>query len=666
MVEKREKYKRELTTAREAVFRKELEVLEDTSGRISTEDVQWARSCCVKNFTEYEELQTLDLRCPARPKIYKKRGRKPKRTARNLMNGFVQTSPVNQSDGITSEHSGECEESDSVNHHEDSTFCFSDSVNDHLSDQETTARILDVPSTSSCDNNASSSTEGKTLALRNNTIARSTCSNNDGTSSDSDFEDERARKAKRRAAINRLRERKSSKSDTEMVEVSRSGDAMSSFRTSPIHGSNSSNMNPPVNSSEDEEDAKNHPRLSPNTVTSRQRKRNRKRSLCEVSEKRNESQSPRTLRSNSTTALDQQQLTCDVVSEKRVCRANGMLHSSSSSFKNGEGQPEENGELQVRFTRSRSHASDADSSEASGKLHVLFTRSRSHTFDVDSSEENVRLEIPLTTSRSRITSNSGSSEDNVKFQAPLTRSQSHTSDSDFPVENSKVEVRLTRSRSHTSHAESSVKTGKLEVPLTRSRRHTSDAVFPEENDKLESVRFTRSRSRTSDSDSSKSPFEQNAVSQTVDKHSEKEGNIPEFCQTRSHSRRAPCPSTPSMINGVSSMKSEDGIITSAAQLSHDSFSNHDVSDVSSRTRSRSSTLESGPSSLAKSVGISHFLNTSKNSETNCKRDSEEKEVTLRREAKLSDNLGASKATLYSPTKCSNFFSKLRHGATTSA
>ena len=96
MVERREKQKRELTAAREAVFRKELEVVADTSGKMSSEDIQWARSSCVKNFTEYEELQTLDLRCPEKPKVYKKRGRKPKRRRINRINGFLL---VNQSDG---------------------------------------------------------------------------------------------------------------------------------------------------------------------------------------------------------------------------------------------------------------------------------------------------------------------------------------------------------------------------------------------------------------------------------------------------------------------------------------------------------------------------------------------------------------------------------------
>ena len=750
MVEKREKHKRELTAAREAVFRKELEVVDDTSNRMSTEDIRWARSCCVKNFTEYEELQTLDLRYPAKPKIYTKRGRKPKRTTMNRINGFVKASVMTQSDGIMSEHSGECEEIDSANHHEDSSFYSSDGVNDHLVDQGTTSHTA-APSTSSGDSIASI-TDEKTLTLLSNTTTRSTNSNNDDMSSDSDFENELVQKAKRRASISRLRGRKLSKSDTEVLEGTQSGDALCSTVSAPIHSAGSSSVqlkarlnglkrNGAVNLLEDEQHAKNYPRVSSKTVTG---KRNRKRLFCEMSEKHNESQSPRTLRSSSTTLGGQ------LTYEKRVCRPNGILHSksSSSSFNNGEGQSEEIGKLEIRFTKSRSHASDADlawengkldvpftrsqsrisdidSSEKNGKLEVPFTRSRSHTSDADLLEENGKLEVPLTRSHSRISdrdssekngksefpltrSQSGifiidSSEKNGKLEVPFTRTRSHTSDADLLEENGKLEVPLTRSQSRISDRDSSEKNGKsefpltrsqsrisdtdsseknskLEVPFTRSRSHTSEvdssedsSTFPVENGKVEYVRFTRSRSHTSDTDFPNLPLKQNTVFNAAGKQSEKEENRQEFCKTRSHSSRRFSTSTPSTINGVSCIKkSEDSIITNASQQAQHRLSNHQVSYVYSRTRSRRRKAHYNSSPVKDDVGISHFLHTAKNTETSCNTGSANKEATAqgckahRRHARLSDDVGTSKATLYSPTKCSKFFGKLRHAATTSA
>ena len=747
MVEKREKHKRELTAAREAVFRKELEVVDDTSNAMSTEDIRWARSCCVKNFTEYEELQTLDLRYPAKPKIYTKRGRKPKRTTMNRINGFVQASVMIQSDGIISEHSGECEKIDSANHHEDSSFYSSDGVNDHLVDQGMTSHA-DVPSTSSGDI-TSSITDGKTLTLLNNTTTRSTNSNNDDMSSDSDFENELALKAKRRASISRLRMRKLSKSDTEMLEGTRSGDAVCSTVSSPIHSAGSSSVqlkarlnglkrNGPVDLLEDEQHTKSYPHVCSKAVTG---KRNRKRLFCEMSEKRNVSQSPRSLRSSSTTLGGQ--LTYYASSEKRVCRPNGILHSksSSSSFNNGEGQSEEigkleirftksrndssdadlswengklkvpfkrsqsrisdadysekNGKLEVRLTRSRSLASDADlssengklevpltrsqsrtsgkdSSEKNGKLEVPFTRARSHARDADLLSESGKLEVPLTRSQSLI-SDTDSSEKNGKLEVSSTRSRSHTSDADLSEENGKSEVPLTRSQSRMSDRDSSGKNGKLEPFLTRSRSHTPDANVLVENGKAEDVHFTRSRSHTSDTDFPDSPLKQDTVFNTLGKLSEKEENVQEFCKTRSHSSRALSTSTPSTINGVSFIKSsEESIITNASQQVQHSLSNQQVSDVYARTRSRRSTSDCNASPVKYEVGISHFLHTAKNTEANCKTGSANKEAategckTHKRQGRLSDNVGASKATLYSPNKFSKFFGKLRHAATTSA
>ncbi len=549
MVEKREKHKRELTAAREAVFRKQLEVVDDTSGKISTEDIRWARSCCVKNFTEYEELQTLDLRCPAKPMVYKKRGRKPKRKSMNRINGFAQTAVTSLSDGITSEHSGECEESDFADQNKDhSTFCSNDTANDYLDDKGTTSRV-DAPGncTSSCDNTSSNADE-KTLTSRSNPPARTGSSNND-MSSDSDFEDESAKKVKRRASISQLRMRKSSKSDIEVHEVTQSSDASCTSihprGGSPVHLKvrlNGLNVNARVNLLEVKDGAKHRLRRSPSTVADRQFKRKRTRSALELSEERDESPLLRTLRSNSATL--EEQLTCNAVSEKRACLSNGILDSKSNE----------------------------------------------------------------------------------------------------------------------------------KTMMCNSNSLNNDESRPEESGKLE-VHFTRSRSRTSDVDSSKSSSEQNDVLHTVDKHSEKNGNMPELCRTRSHRSHAVSTSTPSTMNGVSCLgKSEEKIRTNASQLAHDdSLSNHDeVSDISSRTRSRGDSAGSASSPVKKCVGISHVLSTAQNTETNCKRGSPRKEViaescrTLRRQAKLTDNLGASKATLYSPTKCSRFFGKLRQAATTSA
>ena len=95
---------------------------------------------------------------------------------------------------------------------------------------------------------------------------------------------------------------------------------------------------------------------------------------------------------------------CNTGRALKKCLPNEILHSKSNScsFNNGEGQSEETGKLEIRFTKSRSHASDADLYWENGKFEVPFARPQNSISDTDSSEKNGKLEIPLTRSQSCI------------------------------------------------------------------------------------------------------------------------------------------------------------------------------------------------------------------------------------------------------------------------
>lgn len=559
MIERREKMKRELSATREAVFRKQLEVVDDTSGSMSAEDIRWARSCCVKNFTEYEELQEIDLRWPVKPKVYKKRGRKPKRKRRTLTNRFVDTAARSQSDANATERSDECGESDSRERNKDSTFSPGNSVDGHLDNDVATSSGADVPdncmflATISCENTCSDNDE-RLRSSRNKPPKRS---NDNGMSSDSDFEDESTRKSKRRASIAQLRLRRSSKLDTDVADVSGSSGAvltgsrsMQTRGSSPVKskaGLNGLNViSHRVNLPELKDTVKdNNVRLSPNNAEDGQLKRNRKRLFCELSEKRQEPPSPRTLRSNG--AVLGVQLTHNVASEKRIRRPNGVVHSSDSE-------------------KSRSGSNSLKAAE-------------------NRAENDVRLE----------------------------------------------------------------------------------------------VRLTRSRSRTSGSDSPKSSSELSDEPPTTNKLPENASKA-DSCGTRSHKDRAV---SPSKMNGILCIRkneeivapqlAKEGLPTSVPQLAQESLSNGDeVSDIASRTRSRGHAIKIDPCQM-KDSKLSHIFLTCPETQTNCKQGYPTKKAIpdrsklLRRHTKSSDNLGASKATMYnSPTKCSKFFGKLRQAATTSA
>ena len=558
MIERREKMKRELSATREAVFRKQLEVVDDTSGSMSAEDIRWARSCCAKNFTEYEELQEIDLRWPVKPKVYKKRGRKPKRKRRTLTNRFVDIATGSQSNANATERSDECGESDFREQNNDSTFSPSNSVDGHLDNDVATSSGADVPDncTISCENTCSDNDE----RLRSSRSKQPKRSNDNGMSSDSDFEDESTRKSKRRASIAHLRLRRSSKLDTDVADVSGSSEAvltgslsMQTRGSSPgkskagLNGLNVISVH--CNLLESKDTVKdNNVRLSLNNAEDGQLKRNRKRLFCELSEKRPEPPSPRTLRSNG--AVLGVQLTHNVASEKRIRRPNGVVHSSDSD-------------------KSRSDSNSLKATE-------------------NRAESDVRLE----------------------------------------------------------------------------------------------VRLTRSRSRTSGSDSPKSSSELSDEPPTTNKLSENASKAGS-CGTRSNKDRAVSPSVSSKMNGILCIKKneeivapqlgKEGLPTTAPQLAQESLSNGDeVSDIASRTRSRGHAMKIDPCQI-KDSKLSHIFLTCPETQTNCKQGHPTKKVIpergrlLRRHTKSSDNLGASKATMYnSPTKCSKFFGKLRQAATTSA
>lgn len=188
------------------------------------------------------------------------------------------------------------------------------------------------------------------------------------------------------------------------------------------------------------------------------------------------------------------------------------------------------------------------------------------------------------------------------------------------------------------------------------------------------VRLTRSRSRTSGSDSPKSSPEVSDELHTINKLSEKNENKPELRHTRSKNNRAVSPSVPPQVNGVlCNGKNEENFVKNVPQLAQESLSNCDeVSDIAFRTRSRGSTLNVDPYPV-KDASESRILSTSPDSRTDCMQNGTTKKVisergrSLRRHTRLSDNLGASKATMYnSPTKCSKFFGKLRQATATSA
>ena len=528
MVEKREKMKRELTAAREVVFRKELEVVADVSGKMSLEDIRWARSCCVKNFTEYEVLQTLDLRCPAKPKVYKKRGRKPKRRLKAIKDRYI---PIaSQADAAaTSEYSGECDRSEFVNRSKEYAHCSNDIFSNDLGIEDTTLALeLHIRETSSCDNILPA------ISVHN-LSARQGCSSNDCLSSDSDFENGSAGKEKRRAYTRQLRRRKLSKSSR--VDVGKSSDAESTRSSSPVQSKgilNGLNLSARVNLPEIKDDLNRLCSVTNDSADGRF-KRKRKRLFSELSEECDEFQSPRTLRSHST--VPSERLSDNIVNEKRFCRPNEV-------------------------------------------------------FDAQNNEEGI--------------------DKSNSLYNPVVPSEEH---------------------------------GKLEV------------------------RLTRSRSRSSCPDSPKAPLQQDEVSCTLqlENNRVRQGVL----RKRSQSSHAELTSTIPAINGVLCVaKNKEKVGKNASEPSHNDLLNHtDVSDVSSRTRSRGNTVDSSP--MKNDIDGSYIL-SSQNTESNFKQDIPVKEViaescrTLRRQARLSNNLGASNGTLYSPSKCSRFFSKLRHAATTTA
>ena len=223
-------------------------------------------------------------------------------------------------------------------------------------------------------------------------------------SSDSDFEDESARKAKRLSSV-RQQTRRLAKSDSEVVRVTQSSDAESARNSSfPRSGSpvetrvclNGINVSARVNLPQMEDDFRNRLRRNPDNITDRHIKRNRKRLFCEVSVKPDETESPRLLRSNS--AGHDDQWATNVVLEKRVCRPNGVVNPESDEKNTtsrlnlsnlDENRPKKEDKVDIRLTRSRSRTSGSDSPKSSAALSTL---------DNEQSEDN---EIRAGTRRTR-------------------------------------------------------------------------------------------------------------------------------------------------------------------------------------------------------------------------------------------------------------------------
>ena len=708
MIERREKMKRELTATREAVFRKQLEVVEDTSGKMSTEDVRWARSCCVKNFTEYEELQEIDLQWPVKPKIHKKRGRKPKRKWKKLTNGLVQPTVMCQSDGVTTEHSGECGESDCRDPNNDSTFFSSDNGMIPLDNEATTssAGVRDN-SAMSCENSWSDIDE-RVRSLRNKPSARLGSSNDNGMSSDSDFEDESTRKSKRRASIGQLRVRKSSKLDAEVARVSGSSKTVSTDSSSihtrgssPIHTRDSS----PIHQLQMRKSSKLDAEV-PGVSGSGEAVLTDSSSIHTKDSSRIHSggSSPiHQLRMRKPSKLDAEVAGIGGSREAVFTGISSIHTKGSSPIRTRDSSPirtrgsspiQSRGSSPIQTRGSspiQTRGSSPIQTRGSSPIHTrgsspIHTRGSSpvqpkgglnglnmiSAINLPEFKESVKNNVCLSPknaadrqlkrNRKRLFC-----ELAEKRQEPLSPRTLRSNGAVLGVQlacNAASEKRICRPNGvlHTNSSDKS----RCDPNSLKNEEIQIEEV------KLE-VRLTRSRSRTSVSDSPKSSSELSDELHTANTLSEKNANKPKMCQTRSNKNRVVSPSKPSKVNGVlCNGKNVENFVKNVPQLVQQSLLNSDeVSDIAPRTRSRGNALNVNP--YPKDASESRVLSTFPDSQTNCMKNDTTKKVisergrSPRHHTKLSENLGASKATMYnSPTKCSKFFGKLRQTATTRA
>lgn len=208
MVEKREKQKRKLIRARESVFRKELEIVEDSSGKMSCDDVRWARSCCTKNFTEYETLQRLDLHLPH--KTHKRHTKKRRRRVQqnNVLSSAVEevfSTPGEDSPCPAKEGDMEREDdSDCSEQCESASMSFTSNVEESPSGVSN-GRKTSVKTSVSSSEHVSNEDRDVTEVMRETCFASSRHGSKrlEEFSSDSDFEDElrKARSVRRRRIV---------------------------------------------------------------------------------------------------------------------------------------------------------------------------------------------------------------------------------------------------------------------------------------------------------------------------------------------------------------------------------------------------------------------------------------------------------------------------------
>ena len=205
MVEKREKQKRELTRARESVFRKELEIMDDVSGRMSSDDFRWARACCTKNFTEYETLQTLDFNYPRKPKVHKRHTKKRRPKVKRVevpssTEDEVFSKPEEESHGKRGGGDDDCSDGGSTT--------FTSNVDESLSGKLDARKTVKTSASSSEPTSNEDRDKKKGIGKDKEGIHDTCCASSRRTSkrledfsSDSDFEDESCRRARRKRIV---------------------------------------------------------------------------------------------------------------------------------------------------------------------------------------------------------------------------------------------------------------------------------------------------------------------------------------------------------------------------------------------------------------------------------------------------------------------------------
>lgn len=587
MIEKREKQKRDLTASREAVFRKALEIVDDTTGTMFAEDIRWARACCVKNFTACEESEALGVGCPARPKLYKKRGRKPKQMSRKFNSGVVKTGVCSHSYCMTSDRKN----SNCADRNENSTLCYRGDFNDHVCNGENTSRL---DSTSNYVSLTTVDIDEKTLTSRfNSSVDPGTSKTYADISSNSDFEDASVTNAKHVSSLS-----KSPNYEDAGMDVNTLCDNASSIATTSLINTRSvSPLQPKVVLNDLKRSSssisrkindsllRNRHRRSPNF------KQNRKRLFFELSVQQDEPPTERTLRPKGTIIKDQPK--CDAVPEKRVCHTNGILVSK------------------------RSDKTLCDSNWGYNAATIKSTL-----------EENKKLEVRSTRSRSR---------------ASASNSFSKLSEQNPTVHDVNKQYKNRQMSSKHNNTSKKVKTTSEKV----QRITEKSGMMPEKH-----VIMLEKNGKVSKNNAEMSEKKQRKLEKSV--------NLSDHYPMSSKNGHLLWTST-STFNGDLCSGLENVVKNAIEPVANAMLRHREASDISSRTRSRSNTLDSWSQSVQKDVhDLSHVFLTVQNSETNRKQQQDDSKScrTIR--------VDSSKAPLYSPTKCSRFFGKLRQAATSTA